>query len=176
MRVDSGHVGWCDPVRCDEGTAVTNRTINRYDPIPSLGRRSQVTFQSEMPAASDVGALEVPVVQGGDPPEDLGVDAAALASAGFTGARAQTLVVPRVDGVVRVAVGVGPTGSVDNSLVRDAAAEFVAGHPWAHIDIAGTAQLPAPRTWRNKGASGFGTQLLIELATSFTPPARTDES
>ena len=43
--------------------------------------------------------------------------------------------------------------------------------PWAHIDIAGTAQLPAPRTWRNKGATGFGTRLLIELALGVRRPA-----
>jgi leucyl aminopeptidase len=49
-------------------------------------------------------------------------------------------------------------------------AEFVDGVPWAHVDIAGTAQQPAVRTWRNKGASGFGAKLLIELATGFTAP------
>ena len=53
-------------------------------------------------------------------------------------------------------------GSITAALFLE---EFVDGHPWAHVDIAGTAQLPAPRTWRNKGATGFGTKLLIELAT-----------
>ena len=46
--------------------------------------------------------------------------------------------------------------------------------PWAHVDIAGTAQQPAVRTWRNKGASGFGAKLLIELATGFAVPRRVD--
>ena len=50
-------------------------------------------------------------------------------------------------------------------------AEFVADHPWAHLDIAGTAQLPEPRSWRNKGATGFGARLLIEVAMSFQPLA-----
>ncbi|MGW6195993.1 leucyl aminopeptidase family protein [Kribbella sp. NPDC055110] len=59
-------------------------------------------------------------------------------------------------------------GSITAALFLE---EFVAGHPWAHVDIAGTAQLAAPRTWRNKGATGFGTKLLIEFALSFTPPA-----
>jgi leucyl aminopeptidase len=45
--------------------------------------------------------------------------------------------------------------------------EFVDGRPWAHIDIAGTAQLPAADAWRNKGATGFGTRLLAELAVNF---------
>lgn len=49
--------------------------------------------------------------------------------------------------------------------------EFVDGIPWAHVDIAGTAQQPAVRTWRNKGASGFGAKLVVELATRFETPA-----
>lgn len=64
----------------------------------------------------------------------------------------------------------GPNaGSITAALFLE---EFVDGHPWAHVDIAGTAQLPAPRTWRNKGATGFGTKLLIEFALAFTQPAR----
>ena len=58
-------------------------------------------------------------------------------------------------------------GSITAALFLE---EFVAGKPWAHVDIAGTAQQPAVRTWRNKGASGFGAKLLIELATRFTVP------
>jgi leucyl aminopeptidase len=49
--------------------------------------------------------------------------------------------------------------------------EFVGSVPWAHIDIAGTAQSTAARGWLNKGATGFGTRLLIDLALAFTPPA-----
>ena len=48
--------------------------------------------------------------------------------------------------------------------------EFVAGIPWAHIDIAGTSRVETDKTWRSKGATGFGTRLLIELALSFRPP------
>src|SRR5262245_1212194 len=48
--------------------------------------------------------------------------------------------------------------------------EFVAGIPWAHIDIAGTSRVEADKTWRSKGATGFGTRLLIELALAFRPP------
>ncbi|TWD84024.1 leucyl aminopeptidase [Kribbella amoyensis] len=59
-------------------------------------------------------------------------------------------------------------GSITAALFLE---EFVDGHPWAHLDIAGTAQLPAPRTWRNKGATGFGTKLLIEFALGFRRPA-----
>jgi leucyl aminopeptidase len=62
----------------------------------------------------------------------------------------------------------GPNaGSITAALFL---AEFVGDTPWAHIDIAGTAQADAARTWRNKGATGFGTPLLIELAIGFTRP------
>jgi leucyl aminopeptidase len=47
--------------------------------------------------------------------------------------------------------------------------EFVAGIPWAHIDIAGTAQNDADVSWRPPGCTGFGTRLLIELALNFIP-------
>ena len=41
--------------------------------------------------------------------------------------------------------------------------QFVDGKPWVHIDIAGTAW-GLTRNYAAKGASGFGTRLLIELA------------
>jgi leucyl aminopeptidase len=41
--------------------------------------------------------------------------------------------------------------------------QFVDDRPWVHIDIAGTAWAMT-RNYAGKGASGFGTRLLIELA------------
>ena len=41
--------------------------------------------------------------------------------------------------------------------------QFVDEKPWVHIDIAGTAW-GLNRNYVGKGASGFGTRLLIELA------------
>ena len=39
--------------------------------------------------------------------------------------------------------------------------------PWAHLDIAGTDGRRQPTTAGcSKGATGFGTRLLIELATT----------
>jgi leucyl aminopeptidase len=62
----------------------------------------------------------------------------------------------------------GPNaGSITAALFLE---EFTGGIPWAHVDIAGTAQQPTERTWRNKGASGFGAMLLVELATRFEAP------
>ncbi|HEY0189258.1 MAG TPA: M17 family peptidase N-terminal domain-containing protein [Cellulomonas sp.] len=44
---------------------------------------------------------------------------------------------------------------------------FVAGTPWAHLDIAGTAQAPADSAWVSAGPTGFGARLVLELATTF---------
>jgi leucyl aminopeptidase len=50
-------------------------------------------------------------------------------------------------------------------------AEFVGDVPWAHIDIAGTAQTPADVLWHTAGCSGFGARLLVQLALDFEVPA-----
>ncbi|ANJ27046.1 leucyl aminopeptidase [Agromyces aureus] len=50
-------------------------------------------------------------------------------------------------------------------------AEFVEDTPWAHLDIAGTMQSDADDAWRSKGATGYGTRILIEVARGFTPVA-----
>ncbi len=47
--------------------------------------------------------------------------------------------------------------------------EFVGDVPWAHLDIAGPMNVDADTGWKSKGATGFGTRLLIDLATTFTP-------
>ena len=46
--------------------------------------------------------------------------------------------------------------------------EFVGDTPWAHLDIAGPMDSDSDDGWLSKGATGFGTRLLIELATSFS--------
>ncbi len=45
--------------------------------------------------------------------------------------------------------------------------EFVGDVPWAHLDIAGTMNVDSDAGWKSKGATGFGTRLLIDLATNF---------
>jgi leucyl aminopeptidase len=42
--------------------------------------------------------------------------------------------------------------------------QFVDDRPWVHVDIAGTAWAMT-RNYVGKGASGFGTRMLIELAS-----------
>ena len=50
--------------------------------------------------------------------------------------------------------------------------EFVGDVPWAHIDIAGPMDAETDASWRSKGATGFGTRLLIDLALNFRRPVR----
>ena len=52
---------------------------------------------------------------------------------------------------------------------RSSCREFVGDVPWAHIDIAGPMNVDGDTGWKSKGATGFGTRLLIDFATTFTP-------
>jgi leucyl aminopeptidase len=59
-------------------------------------------------------------------------------------------------------------GSITAALFLE---EFVDGVPWAHIDIAGTAQSSKARRWINRGTTAFGARLLLQTCLEFTPPA-----
>ncbi|MEV0648203.1 leucyl aminopeptidase [Phytomonospora sp. NPDC050363] len=48
--------------------------------------------------------------------------------------------------------------------------EFTGGRPWAHVDIAGTAQTDTAGSWRTPGCTGFGARMLAELACGFRQP------
>jgi leucyl aminopeptidase len=49
-------------------------------------------------------------------------------------------------------------------------AEFVGQTPFAHVDMCGTMKVDADSGWNPRGATAFGTRLLIELAQRFTAP------
>jgi leucyl aminopeptidase len=51
-------------------------------------------------------------------------------------------------------------------------AEFTGDVPWAHLDIAGPMNVDADDAWLSRGATGFGSRLLIDLALNFTKPKR----
>jgi leucyl aminopeptidase len=63
-------------------------------------------------------------------------------------------------------LGGANAGSITAGLFLE---EFVAGKPWAHIDIAGVADNETDASWRPPGCTGFGARLLAELAVSFRP-------
>jgi leucyl aminopeptidase len=75
-----------------------------------------------------------------------------------------------LDSGVADLMNVGPLGLPDAILASLFLAEFVGDVPWAHLDIAGTAQAEADASWRPKGVTGFGARLLLDLALRFTPP------
>lgn len=64
-------------------------------------------------------------------------------------------------------IGGANAGSITAGLFLQ---EFVGTLPWAHIDIAGTAQSSQAHRWINRGPTGFGARLLVELALNFLPP------
>jgi leucyl aminopeptidase len=47
--------------------------------------------------------------------------------------------------------------------------EFVAEVPWAHLDIAGPMNAESDNGWKSKGATGFGTRILVDFACNFEP-------
>ena len=47
--------------------------------------------------------------------------------------------------------------------------EFAGDVPWAHLDMAGPMKVDGDEGWLSKGATGFGTRLLIDLVTNFEP-------
>jgi leucyl aminopeptidase len=48
--------------------------------------------------------------------------------------------------------------------------EFVGEVPWAHLDIAGPMNADADEGWLSRGATAYGTRLLIDAVTNFTRP------
>jgi leucyl aminopeptidase len=60
----------------------------------------------------------------------------------------------------------GPYGGTITAAIF--LSEFVGDVPWAHLDIAGPMKVDADDGWLSKGATGFGTRLLIDLVTAPT--------
>ncbi len=57
----------------------------------------------------------------------------------------------------------GQAGTIAAALLLQ---EFVAGRPWVHLDIAGTARADDSRHYTTKGGTGFGVRTLVALVTS----------
>jgi len=68
--------------------------------------------------------------------------------------------------LANVAGGSGRAGSIDAALFLR---EFTGGRAWAHLDIAGAARATADDGEITKGATGFGTQLLLHWLTAGAP-------
>ena len=63
----------------------------------------------------------------------------------------------------------GPlAGVTTSSLFLD---EFVGNTPWAHLDIAGPMDSDGDSGWLNRGATAYGTRLLIDFCANFAKPS-----
>ncbi|MBL3686262.1 leucyl aminopeptidase [Leucobacter zeae] len=92
-----------------------------FDPVPSLEHAPRVSVSAEVPA--DPQAVAVFVASEGALPAELdGLDRDALAAAGFSGAKHQTLILPGAP--LRVLVGTGASGIENDAQLRDAVAAF----------------------------------------------------
>ena len=49
--------------------------------------------------------------------------------------------------------------------------EFTGSVPWAHLDIAGPMNVDGDEGWLSRGATGYGTRLLLDLALAFKRPS-----
>ena len=76
---------------------------------------------------------------------------------------------PKLDSAIADLKNLGGenAGAITAALFLD---EFVAGLPFAHLDICGPMMVERDELWRSTGATGFGTRLLIELALRFRKP------
>lgn len=64
-------------------------------------------------------------------------------------------------------VGGPDAGAITAALFLE---EFVGSVPWAHLDIAGPMWSDTDSGWLQRGATAYGTRLLIDLATNFKRP------
>ena len=98
--------------------------VAAFDAVPSLEQLAEVAISVARAAPAGVDAVGVPVATDGNVPKSLGLDRATLAAAGFEGKVGQALLVPKADGPLLVAVGVGRAGKANASALRDAGAAF----------------------------------------------------
>ena len=61
-------------------------------------------------------------------------------------------------------IGGSEAGAITAALFLD---EFTSGLPWAHIDIAGPMWADGDSGWLQRGATAYGTRLLVNLAENF---------
>jgi leucyl aminopeptidase len=50
--------------------------------------------------------------------------------------------------------------------------EFVGATPWVHIDMAGPMESDGDNGWLNRGATAYGTRLMIDFCANFSKPGR----
>src|SRR5512134_338451 len=100
------------------------RAVSSVNPVPSIAESARINVHVARAAPAGATAVGIPVGVEGPVPRTLGLDRAALATAGFEGKLGQTLLLPKSDGPTLVAIGVGDAAKIDVAKLRDAAAAF----------------------------------------------------
>jgi leucyl aminopeptidase len=122
---------------------VTSTTAPQaHTPSLDRSRRAAVSAANQPPASAT--ATAVFVSSSGNVATELGLDRAALDSAGFTGSIGSTLVIPSSTGGVLVAVGIGDQAALTVAGLRNAAAAFAkaaASHESLAIHLGDTESL-----------------------------------
>src|SRR5262245_35143998 len=95
-----------------------------FSPTPSLDTAARVEVSVARSPAAGVTAVGVTITTTGASPADLGFDRQRLTAAGFTGRLGSTLALPRGDGPMIVAVGIGDAAEANTAALRDAAAAY----------------------------------------------------
>jgi leucyl aminopeptidase len=116
-----------------------------FDPTPSVKEAAHLAIDVAKSVPPADGCLGVPVGVDGPLPRELDLERATLAAAGFEGKLGQTLLIPRRDAPVLVAVGIGSPAELDAAALRDAAAAFArAAAPHARLctTLADVARVP----------------------------------
>jgi leucyl aminopeptidase len=105
--------------------AMTNDAATAtFNPTPSLQRVDAVHIGIAPVAPKSATAIGVPVAARGNIAATLGVDRKQLKAAGFEATIGATTVVPAGGGGAAVAVGIGESGRLDITGLRNAAAAF----------------------------------------------------
>jgi leucyl aminopeptidase len=100
------------------------QAVAGFDPVPSIKQSAKLKVSVSKAVPADAGAVGIPVGTDGPVPRDVGLDRAALTLAGFDGSIGQALMIPKADGGLVVAIGIGDASTLDAAKLRDAAAAF----------------------------------------------------
>ncbi len=161
-----------------------------FDPVPSTRSPAGIPVSAPLPPVAEAAALAVGVSRrpslrrcsawthpswpsrattGRDLSSCPAVTLTAARIGGVAPALGPEADVEQLDSSTADLTGMGGphAGSITAGLFE---AEFVGTSPWAHVDVASTAQQPTLRSRRDSGASGFGAKLLIQIATDFRAP------
>jgi hypothetical protein len=118
-----------------------------FHPAPSADEVNATKISVSKVILKNAGGIGIRVGIDGDVPKDLGLDRV-KAAAERTGESVWQFPLDKREVADIKSVGGVNAGQITGGLFLE---EFVAGIPWTHLDIAGTARVESDKTWRSKG-------------------------